>query len=92
VPAYRITVDALDDALDVDALDPVTGGEGFQSLSFFASTENEIFAEASQLRHHLGCSALHATKLALCFELIGGGSPMQTAPRLVIATRSGAQT
>ena len=65
MPAYRITVDALDDALDVDAFDPATGEEGLQSLSFFASTSHDIFAEANQLRHRLDCSACTATRLAV---------------------------
>jgi hypothetical protein len=54
---YRITVDRL------EALNP--GGEGLQSLSFFASTSHDIFAEANQLRHRLDCSACTATRLAI---------------------------
>ena len=39
---YRITVDALD---------PDPGGEGLQSLSFFASTPDDIFAAIDPLAH-----------------------------------------
>jgi hypothetical protein len=59
VPAYRITLEKL------DALDPATGEEGLESISFFASTSHDLFAETSQLRHRLGCSACTATRLAL---------------------------
>ena len=59
---YRITVDKL------DALNP--GGEGLESLSFFASTGNNLFAEANQLRDRLGCSALQATRLAIARSLL----------------------
>ena len=59
---YRVTVDKL------DALEP--GGEGTESVSFFASTHNDLFAEAKQLRQSLGCSACSATKLALGRGLI----------------------
>jgi hypothetical protein len=53
---YRITVDMLEQP---------TGEEGLQSLSFFASTPHDLFAEASQLRHRLGCSACMAARFAL---------------------------
>jgi hypothetical protein len=56
---YRITVEALD-----------PGGEGTESVSFFASTGNNLFAEANQLRDRLDCSALQATKLAVARCLV----------------------
>ena len=62
MPEYRITVDALE-----------RGEGGLESISFFASTENDLFAEAKKLRHSLGCSACAATKLALGRGLIGEG-------------------
>jgi hypothetical protein len=61
VPAYRITVDALD---------PVTGEEGLKSISFFASTSHDILSAANSLRDRLDCSACHATKLAVGLGLL----------------------
>jgi hypothetical protein len=71
VPAYRITVDKL------DALDPATGEEGLESVSFFASTPHDIFAAISALRDRFDCSACHATKLAVGLSLLS--EPMLTA-------------
>ena len=66
VPAYRITVEALNpEALDVDALHPTTGEGGLESLSFFASTSHDIFAAISTLRDRFDCSACTATRLAI---------------------------
>ncbi len=64
VPAYRITLEKL------DALDPVTGEEGLESVSFFASTSDDIFAAANNLRDRFNCSACHATKLAVGLGLL----------------------
>jgi hypothetical protein len=61
MPAYRIVVDALD---------PITGEGGLESLSFFASTPHDILAAANNLRAGLDCSACHATKLAVGLGLI----------------------
>ena len=61
MPAYRITVEALD---------PATGEEGLESLSFFASTPHDILTAAKSLRARLDCSACHATKLAVGFSLL----------------------
>jgi hypothetical protein len=58
---YRITVDMLEHP---------TGKEGLQSLSFFASTPNDILAAADNLRGRFDCSASHATKLAVGLSLI----------------------
>ena len=66
MPAYRITVDAL----DVDALDPATGEEGLQSLSFFASISDDIFATVSSLRTRGDLSACTAAKLAVAISLL----------------------
>lgn len=63
MPHYRITVDKLDA--------PHPGEGGLESISFFAATQNDVFAEANQLRSSLGCSACAATKLALGLSLIG---------------------
>jgi len=60
---YRITVDALN-----------PGGEGLESLSFFASTGNNLFVEANQLCDRLGCSALQATRLAIARGLFADES------------------
>lgn len=57
---YRITIDALD-----------PGEEGLTSVSFFAATPHDILAAARDLREHLGCTACHATRLALAYSLIG---------------------
>jgi uncharacterized protein DUF3861 len=61
---YRITVDKL------EMLEPPTGGEGLQTLSFFASTHHDILAAADSLRDRLDCSAGRATKLAVGLSLI----------------------
>jgi hypothetical protein len=58
---YRITVEKLD---------PATGEEGLESISFFASTSHDILAAANNLRDRLNCSACHATKLAVGLGLI----------------------
>jgi hypothetical protein len=58
---YRITVDALD---------PTSGEEGLQSLSFFASTHTDIFAAVGALRDRLECTACHATRLAVGLSLL----------------------
>jgi uncharacterized protein DUF3861 len=58
---YRVTVDALD---------PSQGEEGLQSLSFFASTHNDIFAAIGILRARLEFSACAATKLAVGLGLV----------------------
>jgi hypothetical protein len=54
---YRITADRL------DTFNP--GGEGLESLFFFASTGTDLFAEANQPRHRLDCSSCQATRLAM---------------------------
>jgi hypothetical protein len=78
---YRITVDKLDD-LNL-------GGEGLESLSFFASTGNNLFAEANQLRDRLGCSALHATRLAIARGLLAEESAvLHPSSSLVILTEA----
>lgn len=59
---YRITVDALE---------PIAGEGGLESLSFFASTPHDILAAADSLRTRLDCSACHATRLAVGLGLIG---------------------
>ena len=61
---YRITVDKL------DALDPTTGEGGLESVSFFASTSDDILAAANNLRDRFNCSACHATKLAVGLGLL----------------------
>lgn len=71
MPAYRITVEALGaDALDVYALNPTTGEEGLESLSFFASTPHDIFAAVNTLRRRVECSACTAAKLAVAISLL----------------------
>ena len=62
---YRITVDKL------DMRESPTGEGGLQSLSFFASTHNDILGAANSLRDRFNCSASHATKLAVGLSLIG---------------------
>jgi hypothetical protein len=59
---YRITVEKL------DPLEPDEGGA--ESISFFTTTQNDLFAEANRLRHCLGCSACRATKLAVGRSLL----------------------
>ncbi|HEY3991082.1 MAG TPA: DUF3861 family protein [Acidobacteriaceae bacterium] len=61
MPAYRITVEALD---------PTPGEGGHESISFFASTPHDILTTANNLRVRLDCSACHATKLAVGLILI----------------------
>jgi Domain of Unknown Function with PDB structure (DUF3861) len=61
---YRITIDKL------DMQDAPAGGEGLESVSFFASTPDDILNAAKSLRARLECSACHATKLAVCLGLI----------------------
>jgi hypothetical protein len=61
---YRITVDKL------DALEPTTGEGGLESVSFFASTPDDILSAAKSLRARLECSACHATKLAVGLGLL----------------------
>ena len=58
---YRITVDALD---------PSQGEEGLQSLSFFASMHDDVFAAVANLRERLECTACAATKLAVGLGLL----------------------
>jgi hypothetical protein len=60
---YRITVDELD-------AHPATGEGGLESLSFFASTPDDILSAAKSLRARLECSACHATRLAVGLSLI----------------------
>jgi hypothetical protein len=76
MPAYRITVEALD---------PTQGEEGFESLSFFASTSHDIFAAIGTLRDRFECSACHATKLAVGLSLLHEASALQPALDSVIA-------
>jgi hypothetical protein len=59
--AYRIAVEALD---------PATGEEGHESLSFFASTTHDIFATVNALRSRVECSACTAAKLAVAISLL----------------------
>jgi hypothetical protein len=66
MPAYRIVVDALDP----------TGEGGLESISFFVSTSQDIFAAADTLRDRLNSSACHATALALGLSLLGDSSPL----------------
>jgi hypothetical protein len=81
---YRITVDKLD---KLDALDP--GEEGLQSISFFASTPTNLFAEVNQLHDRLGCSALRATRLAIACCLLAEESAVpHPSPSLVIPTEA----
>jgi Domain of Unknown Function with PDB structure (DUF3861) len=65
---YRITVDALD---------PSQGEEGLQSLSFFASTNHDIFTATASLRERLECTACQATKLAVGLGLVSEGLHQQ---------------
>jgi hypothetical protein len=58
---YRITVDLLE---------PAAGEGGLESVSFFASTPNDILSAANNLRARLDCSACHATKLAVGLGLL----------------------
>ncbi len=84
MPAYRITVEALD---------PTPGEEGFESLSFFAATGNNLFAEVKQLRDRLGCSALQATKVAIARGLLAEESAaLHPSSSLVILTESGSES
>src|SRR5438309_525612 len=76
MPAYRITVDALD---------PTTGEGGLESISFFASTPNDILAAANSLRARLDCSACHATKLAVGLGLLSEAMHAHRNPALVTA-------
>jgi hypothetical protein len=46
------------------------GGEGLESVSFFASTPHDILTTSSSLRARLDCTACHATKLAVGLGLI----------------------
>lgn len=86
---YRITVDALD---------PNPGGEGLQSLSFFASTPDDIFAAIATLRERLECTACQATKLAVGLGLLSEAphqqhillTPLREPMREFIATLSDA--
>jgi hypothetical protein len=77
---YRITVDKL------DALQPGEGGT--ESISFFATTPNDLFVEANQLRHRLCCSACTATKLALGRCLLSEQSAVQHPSLLVVPTET----
>jgi hypothetical protein len=70
---YRITVDALE---------PSQGEEGLHSLSFFASTQADIFVVAATLRERLECTACHATKLAVGFNLL---SEVMHEPHMLLA-------
>lgn len=75
---YRITVDKL------EPLDRFESGEGgLESISFFAATPNDLFAEAKQVRHRLGCSACRAAKLAVARGLLGEESAAQHSSSLV---------
>ena len=76
VPAYRITVDKL------AALDPATGEEGLESVSFFASTPHDILAAANNLRARLNCSACHATRLVVGLSLLSEAMPAHRDPAL----------
>jgi hypothetical protein len=80
MPAYRITVEALD---------PTPGEEGFESLSFFASTHSDIFAQANSLRNRLDCSASSATRLAIASCLLAEESAvLDPSASLVIPTKA----
>jgi Domain of Unknown Function with PDB structure (DUF3861) len=70
VPAYRITVEALD---------PTTDEGGSESLSFFASTSHDIFAVARTLRDRFDCSACHASRLAVGLSLLKQAAALQLA-------------
>ncbi|MGB9414876.1 MAG: DUF3861 family protein [Acidobacteriaceae bacterium] len=61
---YHVTVDRL------DLRQHTTGEGGLESVSFFASTLNDISAAIAPLRDRLDCSACHATKLAVGLSLI----------------------
>jgi hypothetical protein len=75
---YRITVDVLD-----------PGGEGNESVSFFASTEKDLFAEANQLRCRLDCSSCQATRLAIASCLLAEESAvLDPSASLVIPTEA----
>ena len=76
MPAYRITVEALD---------PTPGEEGFESLSFFASTSHDVFAAIGTLRDRFECSSCHATKLAVGLSLLNEASDLQPALASVTA-------
>jgi hypothetical protein len=73
MPAYRITVDALD---------PTTGEGGLESLSFFASTPHDILTAANSLRTRLDCSACHATRLAVGLSLLSEAMHAHRDPAL----------
>jgi hypothetical protein len=70
---YRITVDVLD-----------PGGEGNESVSFFASTEKDLFAEVDRLRRQ-GRNAANAVRLAVGLSLLNEASALQPALDSVIA-------
>jgi hypothetical protein len=76
MPAYRITLEKL------DALDPTTGEEGLESISFFASTPHDILAAANNLRARLNCSACHATRLVVGLSLLSEAMPAHRDPAL----------
>jgi hypothetical protein len=70
---YRITVDMLGHGV---------GEEGLQSISFFASTHNDILTAANSLRDRLNCSACHATKLAVGLSLLSEAMHAHRDPAL----------
>jgi hypothetical protein len=61
---YHVTVDRL------DLRQHTTGEGGLESVSFFASTLNDISAAIAPLRDRLDCSSCHAAKLAVGLSLI----------------------
>jgi hypothetical protein len=82
MPAYHYRITG-------DMLEQPTGEEGLQSLSFFASTPHDLFAEASQLRHRLGCSACIATRLATVRCLLAEESAvLRPSSSLVLPTEA----
>ena len=65
---YRITIDVLHPC----------GGEGTESVSFFAAIDNDLFAEVDRLRRQ-GNSAALALRLALGIGLLKEKSSAQPA-------------
>lgn len=81
MPEYRIVVDALD---------PTTGEGGLESLSFFASTHNDIFAAIGSVRGCLNCSASSATRLAVALSLLSHAMHEQTSAARFTSLRQAA--
>jgi hypothetical protein len=84
-PSYGIGNLRHDYRITVDVLNP--GGEETESVSFFASTEDDLFAEVDRLRRQ-GHKAAHALTLAVGLSLLKEASALQPAPASVIPIES----